>query len=373
MRIGFDAKRLFNNFTGLGNYSRFVVRALQNEFPENEYVLFTPAVKARTETAPFQRAPFEVHTAGFPAVFRGYWRSVELARVAQQAQVQVFHGLSNELPLRQASGLPLVCTVHDLIFERYPQLYSPIDRAIYRMKMRHVCRVADRIIAISAQTARDVQELFDVEAQRIRIVYQGCAPMFYQTATAAQQLAVKKKYQLPDEFVLMVGTLEARKNAALVLRALAAMQRRVPVVFVGRQTGYQAVLNELIRTNQLERWVRFLKVDYVDLPTVYQLARAFVYPSRYEGFGIPIVEAIASGVPVVTTRGGVFAEAGGPDSWYVNPDQPEELATALTEMLSGGEQVQARVRHSRVYIDRFSSAAVARDLMRVYQEVTARA
>lgn len=369
MRIGFDAKRLFNNFTGLGNYSRFVVQALQMEYPENEYVLFTPAVKARKEVAAFQHAPFQVHAAGVPAFLRSYWRSVELARVARHRQVTVFHGLSNELPLRAAAGLPMVCTVHDLIFERYPQLYPPIDRAIYRMKMRHVCRVADRIVAISAQTARDVEEFFEVESQRIRIVYQGCAPMFYQTATVAQQLAAKQKYQLPDEFVLVVGTLEVRKNAALVLRALAALPRRVPVVFVGRQTGYQTVLNDLIRANGLARWVRFLKVDYIDLPTVYQLARVFVYPSRFEGFGIPIVEAMASGVPVVTTRGGVFAEAGGPDSWYVDPDRPEELASVLAEVLDGGDRVRARVQQSRQYMSKFSGAAVARDLMQVYKEV----
>lgn len=369
MRIGFDAKRLFNNFTGLGNYSRFIVRALQAEFPENEYVLFTPAAKARAETAPFQHAPFQLHTAGVPAVFRSYWRSVALARVAQETQVDVFHGLSNELPLRRAAGLPMVCSVHDLIFERYPELYSPIDRAIYRMKMQHVCRAADRIIAISAQTAADLQKFFDIEPHRIRIVHQGCAPMFYQTAATEHKRTIKQKYQLPEEFVLMVGTIEERKNAALVLRALAAMPTRVPVVLVGRQTSYQKVLNEIIRSRQLERWVRFLKVDYADLPAVYQLANAFAYPSRYEGFGIPIVEAIASGVPVVTTRGGVFAEAGGPDCWYVDPDQPEELAAAFAEVLAGGERVRARVQASGEHIKKFSDAAVARDLMRVYQEV----
>lgn len=369
MRIGFDAKRLFNNFTGLGNYSRFVVDALHREFPEHEYVLFTPSFSRRGETAAFQQEPFQVHTAPGPPLFRSYWRSVALAKAARQNKVDVLHGLSNELPLRRAAGLPMVCTVHDLIFERYPHLYSPIDRAIYRAKMRHVCRVADRIIAISVQTARDLEELFGVDATRIRVVYQGCAAPFYEQTPTPVRLAVREKYRLPDQYILLVGTLEERKNAALLLRALAAMKSRVPVVFVGRKTGYQPVLDELIRVNRLESWVRFLNVDYADLPAVYQLADVFVYPSRYEGFGIPIVEAIASGVPVITTRGGVFAEAGGPDSWYVDPDQPEEMAAALTEILGAGAAVAARVSRTRSYINRFSSPQIAQSLMQVYREV----
>ncbi len=370
MKIGFDAKRLFNNFTGLGNYSRFVVGALHETFPQHEYLLFTPSLKITPETSVFQQSPYRVHTPAAGTLLKSYWRSVALGHVAKQVGANVFHGLSNELPLRKPVGIPFVCTVHDLIFLRYPQLYPVLDRTIYKAKMQHVCRVADVIVAISEQTSRDLQERMGVEAARIRVVYQGCHEAFYQTISAEDLAAIKVKYQLPSDYLLMVGTLEERKNAALILKALAAMKYRVPLVLVGRPTArYQPVLDELITRFGLQRWVRFLKVDYSDLPAIYQLARAFVYPSRFEGFGIPIVEAMASGVPVVTTRGGVFPEAGGPESWYVDPNNPEELAVTLEEIMSSPEMIQPRVQKSKTYIQKFSKAAIAQQLMQVYHEL----
>jgi glycosyltransferase involved in cell wall biosynthesis len=367
VKIGFDAKRLFNNFTGLGNYSRFVVSALQESFPEIEYLLFTPSLKQTPETHPFQQVPFQVRT---PHVrfLTSYWRSVRLGEVARQSGVEIFHGLSNELPLRKPPGMRYVCTVHDLIFLRYPTLYPFFDRAIYTAKLRHVNRVADCVVAISEQTSRDLQERMGVDAGRIRVVYQGCHDSFYQPVAAEQLEAIKKKYQLPANYLLTVGTLEERKNAALALKALAAMKYRVPLVLIGRPTRYQPVLDELVSRYALQRWVHYVKVDYRDLPAIYQQARAFVYPSRFEGFGIPIVEAIASGVPAVTTRGGVFPEAGGPDSWYVDPDNPEELAFTLEEIISDPEKIQMRLEKSKVHIQKFSKAAVARQLMDVYNE-----
>jgi len=291
--------------------------------------------------------------------------------VAHQKGVTLFHGLSNELPLRKPAGLPMVCSVHDLIFLRYPQLYNPVDRAIYTAKMKAVVRQADRIVCISKQTAEEVEHWYPRAKERIRVVYQGCDDAFYKRYERQRLDAVKEKYNLPTGFVLMVGTLERRKNAALLIRALSRMKTDIAAVFVGRATAYQRELDELVQTHGLQKRVHFLHaVSFTDLPLIYQLSSGFVYPSRFEGFGIPVLEAMASGLPVITSREGVFAEVAGPDSWYVGPDDAEELAHTIEQVLLNSAEVNRRLIRSSEFISRFSSAGVAAGLMHVYHELS---
>jgi glycosyltransferase involved in cell wall biosynthesis len=370
MKIGFDAKRLFHNFTGLGNYSRWMVRALQARYPENEYLLFAPRVRPAPETADFLRAPYRLFTSGYPRALHGFWRSVDMARIARQQGVTLLHGLSNELPLRKPASQKMICTVHDLIFLRYPDLYNPIDRQIYTWKLKTAVRNADRIVCVSRQTAADLETVFPAARDRVRVVYQGCHAAFYQRFNAQQLQAVREKYRLPEDFVLTVGTLERRKNAALLLRALARMKGSTAALLVGRPTHYQKELDELVRAHRLESRVHFLhRVAHTDLPLIYQSARALVYPSRYEGFGIPILEAMASGLPVVASRLEVFSEVAGPDNWYVDADDADELANTLGRLLSNESETRARVARAALHLARFSEAHVADELMRVYREV----
>ena len=374
MKIGFDAKRLFNNFTGLGNYSRFIVNALSETYPENEYVLYAPKLRSHPEVDSLLQKPSitikEPSKVTASLRLGSFWRSYNLGNVAAKDGVQIFHGLSNELPLTKSQQLKTVVTVHDLIFKRFPEFYKPIDIKIYDWKLRNACRSADKIISISKQTADDLIEFLEIAPAKIEIVHQGCHPNFKNVYSLDQLNEVKKRYKLPTEFILNVGTIESRKNVLLLLQALKHSKHDLPVVIVGRATSYLKQLTDYITANSLENRVFFIhNAAFADLPAIYQLAEVFVYPSLFEGFGIPIVEAISCGVPVITSQGSCFSEAGGPDCLYVDSKNPKQLAEALNTILSDETIGRQMTERSKTYIERFEPTVIATALMNVYREV----
>lgn len=367
MKVGFDAKRVFHNFTGLGNYSRFVIDALGARFPDDQYFLYTPKLKAHPETTHYLTKPgvsIRQPTTGQPGA---WWRTFSIVDDMRRDGLDVFHGLSNELPLRRIRGIKTIVTVHDLIFIRFPEYYSVIDAAIYRYKLARSCQLADIVVAVSRQTASDLVEFLGVDERKIQVVYQGCHPSFFRSSSVEERRAVRDKYQLPEQFVLYLGTLEKRKNAGVLIRALGTMKRRVPVVLVGKRTSYVDELEALVTKLGVGNSVRFIHdAKFSELPTLYQMASLFVYPSVFEGFGIPIVEAIASGVPVITSNGSCFSEAGGPDCIYVNPSNAEELADSITMVLENSGLRTTMVDGSRTYIERFAPAVIAERLHELY-------
>lgn len=372
MRIGFDAKRLFNNFTGLGNYSRFVVDALSEYYPDNEYTLYTPKFRQHNEIFRYLDNPqyaVRMPDSAIAKAMKGYWRTVSVSKRWANDGIEIYHGLSNELPLSKADGVKTVMTVHDLIFKRFPGYYKALDVAIYNWKVSKACLSADKIIAVSQQTANDLREFYQVDERKLVVVYQGCHPQFHLSVTPERLSEVKDKYKLPDEFVLCVGTLEKRKNAALAVRALSRMKEKVTIVFVGRPTSYMNELVGLTASLGLSKYVRFIhQASFSELPAIYKLAKLFIYPSVFEGFGIPIVEAIACGVPVISSNGSCFSEAGGPHCIYVNPSSADELAHEMTNVLGSAELRNSMVLGSKSYIEKFKPKVIADDLMRVYHQ-----
>lgn len=372
MVLAYDAKRLFNNFTGLGNYSRFIVGSLLESHPENNYHLYTTKVKQHADVnAIASHGSVTIHTPqGIRKFFKSAWRSYSIAIAAQQSGAAVFHGLSNELPLVRPRRLRTVVTIHDVIFKRFPDFYKPADRWIYDRKFRHACATADAIIAVSEQTARDAEEFLDADRAKIKVIYQGCNPIFKQVYPADVLADVRKKYGLPKEYILSVGTIESRKNVLLLLQALALLEKKVPVVIAGRATPYKRTLEVFVKEKKLERWVTFIDhATFADLPLIYQNASAFVYPSLFEGFGIPIVEAIHSGIPVVTSTGSCFQEAGGASAWYVDPNSAEQLADTLNSILGHTLETQRRVEEAKRYVARFEPNVIADDVITLYRSL----
>ena len=160
-RLGYDAKRLFNNFTGLGNYSRTLLEDLSNHFPENEYFLFSPKVTKNDRTNPFfDQSKFTIKKARGNGI---YWRSYGIKKDLLENQIQLFHGLSHEIPIGlQQTTMKSVITIHDLIFKHYPNQFSWIDRNIYDWKFRYSCENADRIVAISENTKKDIIRFYNI-------------------------------------------------------------------------------------------------------------------------------------------------------------------------------------------------------------------
>lgn len=373
--IGFDAKRVVRNGTGLGNYCRTLVNDLQGVAPADwQLRLYAPDKgrdDLRRQVAETERLTFVYPQHRPLKVQRSLWRIGPIVDDLRRDGVTLYHGLTGELPrgLRQA-GIHTVVTIHDLIFMRHPEYYHTLDRKIYEWKFRVACREAERIIAISERTKQDIMELGGVSADRIDIIYQSCSPRFAEKVSRQQMETVRSRYGLTGRLVLSVGSIEERKNIRLAVQALHHLPEDVHLVAVGRQTGYSRKVLKEAGKNGVGVRVHFLHgVTDDDLQALYQMAEAFVYPSRYEGFGIPIIEAIHSGLPVVAATGSCLEEAGGPDCLYVPPDDAVGLATAVSQSLRGAAGREERISRSRDYVRRFEGSDVAGQVMDVYRRL----
>jgi glycosyltransferase involved in cell wall biosynthesis len=370
MNIGFDAKRAFLNFTGLGNYSRFIINGLQENFPYEKYFLFTPKGNNHSEVIDLRQANTQVVMPSRLLLRGGLWRTYGIRFEESVKELDVYHGLSAELPVGLHSSIRQVVTIHDLIFLRYPELYNPVDCFIYSRKARRACEKADKIVAISQQTAQDVVDFYKIDPSKIKVVHLGCHAIFRKALAKSEIDAVKSKYQLPQEYLLSVGTIEKRKNLELVINALAHMSsdRRIKLVVVGRKTRYFNEVVELARYKKVDDWVIFLhQVGFADLPAIYQGSRIFIFPSRFEGFGIPIVEAIESSVPVIAATGSCLQEAGGPDSVYVDPNSYDELAYEIQRLLGSEDLSKAICAKSKEFVKRFHRGPISKEMMAIYK------
>jgi glycosyltransferase involved in cell wall biosynthesis len=372
MKIGFDAKRAFTNTSGLGNYSRFVISGMMAHFPQEEYALFTPRKNALFQDffPPVAKTQV-VQPDGLGKRFSSLWRTFGLRAALPKHGVQVYHGLSNELPYGlDRNRTKLVVTIHDLIFLRFPELYPTIDRYIYRKKFKDACDMAHQIVAISEQTAQDLEEFFGVGRDKVQVVYQDCDPVFQLIPEKQAQNAIREKYALPQEFILCVGTLERRKNQLHLLKGWHTAGAPAPLVFIGRKTEYYKEMQAFITQHRLQEKVLFLPyIPFQELPIIYQLATLFVYPSIFEGFGIPIVEALNSGVPVITSTGSCFSEAGGPATRYVSPTDVDGLAQAIQEILSSPDLQKQMVQQGLEHAQIFRPEVTIPQLHGVYEQV----
>ncbi|MEM6724354.1 MAG: glycosyltransferase family 1 protein [Bacteroidota bacterium] len=376
MRIGFDAKRLYANFTGLGNYSRTLLRNLQSVYSEHQYRLYTPAFREHAETAYFQQHE-GMNTIVAQTPFSFYWRSFSLAGQLERDLVDVYHGLSNEIPFPSGrSSVKTVVTIHDLIFKELPKTYAFFDRQIYDLKFRKSCERADRVIAISEYTKQDIIRFYQIDPAKIEVIYQACSPVFYQDLSKNGSDKLLSTYPLPSEYLLYVGSIIPRKNVKLVLQGLTRMEpaKRIPLVIVGSgaNSAYGREVKQFIQKHHLQDlviWITNLK-DNQALQVLYQKAQALIYPSHYEGFGLPVTEALLSKTPVITSKATSLPEAGGPDSMYIDPNQPDELAQAIEQVLHDSSLREKMIQSGYQYAwERFHPKHLSDQLMELYQSL----
>ncbi|MFV0365725.1 MAG: glycosyltransferase family 4 protein [Mangrovibacterium sp.] len=375
MRITYDAKRITNNLTGLGNYSRFVVNNLALQFPKDEFFLLAAnACKKGLGELIYASKNLQLllPKKKQTGIKKSIWRTWGIQHDINALHANIYHGLTNELPFSiKKTGVKSVVTIHDLIFLRYPRFYKAIDRTIYNYKFRRACKDADHIVAVSECTKRDITQFYGITPEKISVIYQGCHEQFKQNSTDEQQLLVRQKFNLPEEFILSVGTVEERKNLLLIVKALKASGLSTKLIVIGRKTKYARQVDEFIAQNQMQEQVTYLdRIDYTELPVIYQLASLFVYPSLYEGFGIPIIEALHSRVPVIAATGSCLEEAGGASSIYVNPHNETELAEKMQLVLNDGELRNKMIADGLQHVLKFEDAKLSKQMMNLYTHIT---
>lgn len=375
--IGLDAKRIVGNGTGLGSYGRTLVNnlAADNRLQLRLYAPDKGREELRNQIEQRPNVSFCYPTtsrssflAPPSSLFKPYWRSRGIVGDLQRDGVQLYHGLSGELPIGiRKSGIKSVVTIHDLIFLRHPEFYKAIDTKIYAWKFRKTIGEADHIIAISACTKRDIIEFGGVDERKISVIYQSFSPRFSTNVDLRLQEQVAQRYQLPKRYILHVGSIEERKNILLAVKALRFLPEDLSLVIVGRHTKYTDKVLSYAKNHHLSHRVRvFHGISDEELPLFYAQAEVFVYPSRYEGFGIPIVEAISCGLPVVACTGSCLEEAGGPDCLYVSPDDERAMAEAIQKRLCGTEGREESIRRSQAYIQQFEGERVTQQMTELY-------
>ena len=374
LTIGFDAKRIVRNGTGLGSYGRTLVNDIARLSPSLRLRLYAPDqgrddLRSQITATPNLKFCYPKNCS--MPFDKAIWRSSGIVKDLKKDGIQVYHGLSGELPMGiRKSGVRSVVTIHDLIFLRHPEFYHWLDTKIYAWKFRRTLKEADHIIAISECTKRDIMEYGHINDDRISVIYQSFSPRFTISPDTKQQEQIRMNYGLPRRFILNVGTIERRKNILLVAKALKDLPDDLSLVIIGRQTSYTNEVLDYVNTHGLNQRVYFLHgVPDDHLPSLYAQAEAFVYPSVYEGFGIPIIEAISSGLPVVACSGSCLEEAGGPDSIYVAPDDVAGMVSAISQVLKGASGREERIERSREYIRRFEGNDVASQVMEVYRKL----
>ena len=383
MIIGFDAKRAFQNRTGLGNYSRTLLQSLYDNYRDDTYVLFAPK---RTPMFPLSESPrFSVVTPDWqPAkLLPSVWRSMWMTRDLKKAGISLYHGLSNELPSGiDKANISSVVSIHDVIFEKYPEYYHKSEVVIYRKKFRAACRRADIIMAMSEQTKNDIVELYGVDKTKVRVTYQSCDPIFRVLVDAETKASIRKLYNLPEQYFLYLGSIIERKDLLSVCQALQQLRDKVdiPLVVIGQGKEYKQKVQQWLAENNMTDRVIFLNDSAVaketkeflsgeHFPAIYQNAIGFIYPSMYEGFGIPILEAISGGVPVIAANASSLPEVGGDAALYFQPGNVEQLALQILRLCQD-QELRAKCRMlGLLQSAQFSMANCAAKVMDVYREL----
>jgi len=371
MRIGFDATAAATQGAGIGRYSASLLRALLKLGQDNSYTLTIPKdasqdkVRAFAERAQVCVLPFGERLAAI------LWHRLRFPLPIEvfSGSLDVFHSPDYLLPpLRRAAG---VATVHDVSFLKVPECADPSLRSYLANALPASLARADVVLADSKNTAQDLIEELKIPEWRIRVVYPGVGPLFCPEASGAEARRLESRYHITKPYVLAVGTVEPRKNYRSVVAAVAGLIRGNAFdgeLVVAGKAGWQAE-ESLAAFREAQHCVRYLgRVPDGDLPALYRQAIALVYASHYEGFGLPPLEAMACGTPVLVARNSSLPEVVGEAGLYCGTDA-ESIADQLSVLLND-EGLRAHLRNAGLErAKRFSWEQAAREVIGIYEEV----
>lgn len=377
MRFGFDGKRATMNFRGLGNYSRGIIEGLL-EYSANDIFLYTPSIdniNAKEWLEKNQQPRLHVRKPNtlVERKLHSLWRSITISGDLLKDKLDLYHGLSHEIPFNSRSlSIPKVVTIHDLIFMRYPEFFPAIDRITYKAKFKYSCENADLVLAICEQTKQDLIQMLGVKEEKILVHYQSCDPLFYSRSEDGKIDELKVKYHLHRPFILTVGAFEERKNQLSMIKAFASLShsKDYDLVLIGNGKDYLQKCRALVKELNLTDRVHFFShISFAELPLFYQAAKLFCFPSFFEGFGLPIVEALFSGTPVVTSTGSCFPESGGPYSLYADPYSVREIGEKIDKVL-GDELLQKTMSSEGLkFVQKFHRKQSTLSLLECYKRL----
>lgn len=339
MRVGLDGYPLSESLTGVGHYTLELARALARNYPADQFELVSPKPFAGT-LATENELPNLVFTNARSSSIRGHWWSVGLPLYARKAKFDLFHGTNYELPLW--NNRRSVLTIHDLSTLRHPELHRPplVRRARTRLPL--AAKMARAIITPTDAVKREVCEHLKVKPEKVTAIHE--APRdFFQPVSETESAAVRERLRIESEFLLFVGTLEPRKNLLTLLKSLQQAFRetslRPQLVVAGGAGWLMSETERFVESSGLADRLRFTGyLQDEELRALYASGRAFVYPSVYEGFGLPPLEAMACGAPVIAAKIPALQEVLDDAAILVDPLDEECLAEAIVGLLTSNRQ-----------------------------------
>ncbi|HIE37494.1 MAG TPA: glycosyltransferase family 1 protein [Anaerolineales bacterium] len=373
MSIYIDVSAAVHRRAGLGRYAESLARALVAAHPDR-YGLFYNREQGVEPLRGLEHLPTRTVAMGYKPWRMLVWLG-QLARTGFDRllpDARLFHATEHLLlPLR---GLPTVLTVHDLIFRHLPAHHKPLNRWYLNLTMPLYCRRATHIIAVSQQTRRDLVTAYAVPPEKVTVVHEAAAPRF-RPQPPETVAAVRARYNLPDRYLLFVGTIEPRKNLARLLAAFEAVYAEGltdGLVIVGKRGWLYEGFFARLETSPARRAV--LLPGYVpddDLPAIYAGAQALVLPSLYEGFGLPVLEAMACGTPVAASNRSSIPEVGGEAALYFDPTDTDEIFETIHTLLSDAGLRGKMQEQGASHAARFSWERMAQETWEVYERVIA--
>ena len=377
MRLGFDGKRATQNFRGLGNYSRGLIEGLL-EYSSEELFLYSPLVKDAKALQWLEknksdrlilREPQSIIEQKIPSL----WRSFSIVNDLKKDKLDLYHGLSHEIPIGlDGAKFKSVVTIHDLIFLRYPEFFPYIDRMTYKKKFGYAGKNADMVIAICEQTKSDLINFLGVDEKKILVHYQSCDPVFYNLLEFSEHKKLMTMYGFDKPFILNVGAFEERKNQLALIEAFAKIANQVEqnLILIGNGKKYLESCKKKVLGLKLSNRVFFLaNIPFNELPIFYQAADLFCFPSHFEGFGLPIVEALFSKTPVITSFGSCFPESAGPDSVYVDPLSPDDISKKMLNVLNDVTLQERMISKGHNFVQKFHRKNVNEKLLECYAQL----
>lgn len=369
MKIGFEAKRAFTNTTGLGYYARILTSSLAKKFCGDSYILFTPKKTDLFNTSSYTNMQVVTPQSFTGKLLSSYWRSNGVRKDIVAMDIDLYHGLSHEIPynIHKLRKVKTVVTMHDLIIERYPEQYNPIDVKTYRFKYKYSCYHADKILTVSKQTKQDLVDFYKIPEERIEVCYPSSMEYFVKKVCDTEKQRIKALYNLPDQFFLSVGSIIPRKNLLMICKAFCELKNviNIPLVVIGKGRRYKEEVKQYLTDNGLTDRVIFLNdtpqaktsrrfATGEDFPAIYQQALCMIYPSMFEGFGLPVLEALQSGLPVITSNCSCLTETAGNAAYYIDPLSVTEMAGAIATIAADdtirNEMIERGYEHAKLFL-----------------------
>ncbi len=379
MKIGIDVSPAINEQAGVGRYSYNLVKNLLNIDHTNQYYFFNCFVRdpdgiKKKKLAFLDKPNSKVKNYYLPGKIKELmWKNPFISPInLLLGKVDIFHGL-NFLSIPSCVKSTVV-TVYDLAFMKFPEQVTKGYTEYFTKASKKAVLKSDIIISISQSTKNDLIELLQVPKEKIKVVYLGVEDYFFINKTSEEQEKIAKKYNLPQEYILYVGTLEPRKNLVGLIKAFSLLDKNIQdkyrLVIAGKKGWLYDQIFQKVKDFNLEDKVIFTGfILDSDLPSIYQGAKIFVLPSFYEGFGLPILEAMASGTPVISSNISSTPEIVGNGGILINPYSPKEITQAIKKIISDQELYERLKNKGKIQAKKFSWGKCAQETLGAYEEV----